>query len=389
MTTHRSAGGFAGLLTCLFLTVALPSFPALAQETSENDDEAQTEKAQPGVDPQEGLTFMDTGPLRIREQFLPGAAFLAFEPTSADVLGAGQWQIDLINSGTNTWVMSDQVERVLEARSQRSPLTLEELRDIEPEQGQGLYFADGELYRSNLSIRRGLGKGLQLSIGIPVINFQGGFADSLVEDFHDATGFEQAGRLGIPEDSYTVYIRDPEGNETFRNSDPGVGLGDVTVSLKSRIPTPSESWRLSAEGTVKLPTGDEDDLYGSGSADVGVALHATKYFSRSCIHGSVGAIRLGEADVYHLDSQTRLFAMLGYEHAMGKTWSWLIEATLSQSPFEDLNVAGLDDFQFLTDVGVKKGFGENTVLFLALSENFLTFGSTADVGLHVGVTQTF
>lgn len=389
MTIPRSAGVFAGFFTCLFLLLTLVSPPTLAQETPGADDESRAEKTIQSVDRQEGLTFMDTGPLRIREQFLLGAAFLAFEPTSADVLAPGQWQIDLINSGTNTWVMSDVVERTLEARNQRSPLTLGELRDIEAETGEGLYFADGELYRSNVSIRRGLGKGLQLSVGIPVINFQGGFADSLVEDFHDATGFSQAGRTGIPEDSYTVYVRDPEGNETFRNSDPGVGLGDVTVSLKSRIPTQNESWRLSAEGTVKLPTGDEDDLYGSGSADVGVALHATKYFSRSCLHGSIGAIRLGEADVYHLDSQTRLFAMLGYEHAMGKTWSWLIEATLSQSPFEDLNVAGLDDFQFLTDVGVKKGFGENTVLFLALSENFLTFGSTADVGLHVGVTQTF
>lgn len=385
MSTSPSTGLVHGLCLAVCLTLTA-LFPALAQDEDESADRPKTEA---GVDHQEGLEFLDTGPLRIREQFLLGAPFLAFEPTSADVLGRGQWQIDLINGGTNTWVMSGGVEDVLQARDQRNPLTLEQLRDIESEEGEGLYFADGELYRSNLSIRRGLGHGLQLSLSIPVLNFQGGFADSLVEDFHDAAGFEQSGRLGVPEDSYTVYIRDPEGNEVFRDVDPSLGLGDLSVSLKGRIPVEDPSWRLSVEGSVKLPTGDEDDLYGSGSTDVGAAFHATKYFARSCIHASVGGIRLGEADVLHLGSQTRLFAMAGYERALGRTMSWVIEVTASQSPFEDLNVAGLDDVQFLTDIGIKKGFGENTVLFAALSENFLTFGSTADVGLHIGFTQTF
>lgn len=385
MKTIRRAGLAAGLVICLAVMVAT-SPPIHAQPP---DEPAEEPKARPGVDHQEGLGFLDTGPLRIREQFLLGSAFLAFEPTSADVLGAGQWQVDLTNSGTNTWVMSGSVEEVLNARDDRAPLTLEELRAIEPDGGEGLYFADGELYRSSVSIRRGLGKGLQLSVMIPVLNFQGGFADSLIEGFHDDTGFEQAGRTGMPRDSYTVYVRDPEGNEVFRNADPGPGLGDLALSLKGRIPVEDPSWRMSVEGTVKLPTGDEEDLYGTGSADVGAAFHVTKYFARSCLHGSIGGIRLGEAEVYHLDSQTQLFAMLGYEHAIGHTASWLIEVTASQSPFEDLNVAGLNDVQFLTDLGVKKGFGENTVLFFALSENFLTFGSTADVGLHLGLTQTF
>lgn len=382
MTSMHRAGLAAGSLICL----ALLTTPAFGEPERDPTEETRPEK---GVDEQEGVMFWDTGPLRIREQFLPGAAFLALDPTSADVLNRGQWQIDLLQSGTNTWVMSDRVENVLEARDQRAPLTLEQLRAIEPESGRGLYFADGEMYRSSVSIRRGLGKGLQLSLTIPVLNFQGGFADSLIEDFHDSTGFSQAGRLGIPLDGYTVYIRDPDGNEVFRNADPGVGLGDVTVGLKGRLPVKNESVRLSLEGTVKAPTGDEDDLYGSGSADAALALHVTKYFSRSCIHASLGGILLGEAETYHLDEQIRLFTMFGYEHALGRTASAILQLTASQSPFEDLAIEELDDVQYLFDIGVKKGFGAHTVLFLAISENFLTFGSSADVGLHLGLTQTF
>ena len=45
--------------------------------------------------------LIDTGPLRIRDQFFLGMGFLAFDPVSADVLDKGEWQIDLIGTVTN------------------------------------------------------------------------------------------------------------------------------------------------------------------------------------------------------------------------------------------------------------------------------------------------
>jgi hypothetical protein len=346
--------------------------------------------AEAQVDAQEGLDFLDTGPLRVREQFLLGMAFLAFEPSSADVLEPGKWQVDVVQSATNTWVQSDAVQTLLEERDGRRPVTLEELRAVEPEgERRGVYFADGELYRASVSVRRGLGKGLQLSLVVPLLNFQGGIGDSVIEGFHDSTGFSQAGRTGTFRDGYTVYLRDEEGNEVFRNRQPGAGIGDVALSLKARVPAPGDAWRVSAEGLVKLPTGDEEDLYGSGSVDFGVQLNATRYFARSCIHLSAGALFLGAADVYHLDEQTQLSAMLGYEHALGTSSSIIAQVTVFQSPFEDLGIQRLDDVAYLLDLGYKKGFGQNTVFFVALSENFLTFGSSADVGLHLGLTETF
>lgn len=39
--------------------------------------------------PREGLAFLDTGPLRIREQLLLPQPFVTFCPSSAEVLGPG------------------------------------------------------------------------------------------------------------------------------------------------------------------------------------------------------------------------------------------------------------------------------------------------------------
>lgn len=134
-----------------------------------------------------------------------------------------------MQSATNTWVKSASVEEVLEARDSRAPLTLEQLRAIEPESGEGIYFADGELYRTSAAVRVGVGNGIQLGVTVPLLNFQGGFGDDLIEEFHSSTGFGQAGRVGVPQDGYTVYIRDPEGNELFRDREPGAGIGDITL----------------------------------------------------------------------------------------------------------------------------------------------------------------
>ncbi len=67
-------------------------------------------------------------------------------------------------------------------RETRVPLTLEELRQIQPNQeGKGLYYADGELYRTSIAVRRGVGNGLQLTLTIPLLDVLGGFGDSLPE----------------------------------------------------------------------------------------------------------------------------------------------------------------------------------------------------------------
>jgi hypothetical protein len=338
--------------------------------------------------PQEGLRFFDTGPLRIREQFLLGQGFLAFEPVSADLLERGQWQVDLVQNATNTWVHSDQVDDLLEQRSERAPVTFTQLRALDPGEGKGLYFADGELNRTSVSVRRGLGRGLQLSVTVPWLDFGGGFGDATIEGFHDTFGFTQSGRTGTARDSYTVYLRNPSGEEVFRQSAPSGGIGDVSVGLKAKLPTPSPAWQLALESDLKLPTGDEERLYGTGAVDVGTELLATRYFARSCIHAGLGLAFLGANHTLSTDDQLVVSAMLAYEHALGAAASVILQATAAQSPFRELEIQGLDENAHLVDLGLKKGFGNRWVGFMAVSENLLQFGSTADVGLHFGATYT-
>lgn len=334
--------------------------------------------------------LIDTGPLRIRDQFLPGLGYLGFDPVAADILDRGEWQVDFVVTTSNTFAHSLEVEKALESRPGRQPLGLEQLRDIESEKpGRGLFYLDGEHTRGAFAARRGVGHGLQVEVVIPVIHFGGGFLDSTIEGFHETFSLGQAGRLGVPRDRFTAYVRAGD-REVFLDRSPGAALGDAVLGARYDLRRGhlDPHVELALEGLVKLPTGDVDRLAGSGSPDFGVQLLGTRYFQRSCLHFSVGTAYLGPHDRFGLDAQTIVSGMTAWEVALGSKTTGLIQATVSQSPFGDLQSAEIDSASTQLTLGAKHAFGKS-VYFLGLTENLASFNNSADIGLHFGVTRAF
>jgi hypothetical protein len=332
----------------------------------------------------------DTGPLRIRDQFLLGMGFLAFDPVSADIVEPGKWQVDLILTVSNDFARSDAVADLLETRTERQPVTLGQLRDIATGvPRRGVYLVDGEHYRTAVAVRRGIRENVQLEFVVPVVSFQGGVLDSAVENFHDALSLGQMGRLGVPRDVFQVYVRSDEA-ELSVNDNPGVALGDVVLGAKFDLlrGSASPSLKLAAEALLKLPTGSEERLTGSGSADVGVQVLATKYFRKSCLHASLGLAYLGEMDRLGLSRQAVLSGMLAYERALGSRTSVLGQVTVSQSPFADLDLDRLQEVSTQVTVGLKRVVGKQILLF-GITENVAHFNNSPDIGFHFGLTRIF
>ncbi|MGE0641579.1 MAG: DUF3187 family protein [Thermoanaerobaculia bacterium] len=333
--------------------------------------------------------LIDTGPLRIRDQFLPGLGYLGFDPVSADILSPGEWQLDFVVTASNSFAHSIEIERALEARPDRSGLGLEELRAIQPDHaGHGLFYLDGEHTRWAVAARRGIGHGLQVEIVVPVIRIDGGFLDSTIEGFHDTFSLGQAGRLGAPRGRFGAYVRSGD-QEVYLDRSPGTALGDIVLGVRYdlRRSRPAPKLELAIEGLAKLPTGDVDRLTSSGSADFGAQLLGTRYFRGSCLHFSLGAAYLGPHELYDLDPQTIVSGMLAWEIALGGKTTGLVQATVSQSPFKDLSSAEIRSASTQLTAGVKHAFGRN-VLFLGVTENLANFNNSADIGLHIGVTRS-
>ena len=188
------------------------------------------------------------GPLPVAEAWLgSGSGFLSLPIETPDGPGVagGSWQITASLGLSSFWLRSPAVSEVIEARRYRGAVTPEELDGIAPWPGfEGIYFADAEVHRLTLDLRRRLGQRLELGIKASMVNADGGVVDPLIEGFHDFFGFRQSGRPQTLENGYGLYFRrDGPGGygerlRFIRFDAPGLGLGETTVSLKAGFGPP-------------------------------------------------------------------------------------------------------------------------------------------------------
>ena len=149
---------------------------------------------------------------------------------------------------------------------------------------QGSFISDGEQYRFAIAGRRGLGRGVQVEVVIPLLSYGGGFLDSVIEGFHDEFGLGQAGRTGVARDGFQVFARGPE-TQILLEEDPGLQIGDIVLGAKFRLfgSEPHQKYDVALEALAELPTGSGQRLAGNESPDFGVQLLVTRYFRRACL----------------------------------------------------------------------------------------------------------
>jgi hypothetical protein len=161
---------------------------------------------------------------------------------------------------------------------------------------------DGETYTLTWSAYRRLHPRLALRIDVPVVAHVNGVFDPAIEAWHDLIGLSNSKRDGPSNRLRLAYNRGNEG--AFLLDSDAVGPGDLRVTASVPLwtagpgsPGSSLTWR----STIKLPTGDADDLAGSGAADLALSLHGTRVGSlrdrRLELTAMAGVLVLGDGDV--------------------------------------------------------------------------------------------
>jgi hypothetical protein len=242
--------------------------------------------------------------------------------------------------------------------------------------------------RLALAISRGFAGGVEVGLTVPVLHFGGGVLDGPIEAFHDIFGLGQAGRDRAEKNKFLAFVRTPRG-ELWSTEPPGTVLGDLVLSSKVRIPTRASRWRLALEGSLKLPTADDEPLVTSGEIDGGLQLLWSRQSRRWSVHGSTGVLFLGASEGLGIDSQSRWTGLIGVERAIGWRSSLVLQVVLSQSPFEQLNTSRIDAAIFESTLGYKLATSEKAVLTFALSENFVNHTNSGDLSLQVGWSRRF
>lgn len=140
-----------------------------------------------------------------------------------------------------------------------------------------------ESIRSGLFLRYGVTEKLEMAVEIPVLNRYRGIMDGMITAVERATTGLAPDRRALQGTGYAYQVT--SGGRTVINAREGVvGLGDASVMGKYQVLAEAD-WlpAISVRAALKLPTGDEPHLLGSGSPDYGFGLALEKHVSKDWI----------------------------------------------------------------------------------------------------------
>ena len=324
------------------------------------------------------------GPLRLRDTTPFNILRLDMLPAHAVRGGRGSWGIEADLSYTNTFVMSDNVRSYLEARGGgRRPLDAADVAAIES-LGADAYYVDGEFGVLDLTFHIALSSRTSAYSTLPLYAFGGGGLDGTIEGFHNAFGFDNAGREHVTRDRFQTVLALGSLRTSFLQAPIDGGVGDPVLGLRhSWLFGPR--WALVLDGAAKLAVHGERTLLSTGANDYGLQASLQgkfkrqgAYFSAACVRtdGSVLGVRLGPNTVPTLTA--------AWEVGLTSHTNAIVQAYASQSTLRDTTVEEIKTNKYEASFGVRSHRG-HWVYGVAVIENIVHYANTPDVGLSLSL----
>jgi hypothetical protein len=239
--------------------------------------------------------------------------------------------------------------------------------------GNDRFLMDGEILRTGLKARVGLGGGFELSSELAFASTTGGFLDAFLIDFHDFVGSSDQGRSEAPRNHFDVHA-DNDNTTVFAVEEDDFALLDTPLQLSwSPLPvTEGRPFGFALRAATEIPTGDDERGYGSGQIDwavgvTGEARAGSVAFTGHVQHtfaGSPGPARRANfefADVTSLG--------VGAEIALSDSIALLVQTEWESSTLRGLDLDRADDPQWLLWTGVRAAITRTISCEFALGED--------------------
>lgn len=244
---------------------------------------------------------------------------------------------------------------------------------------------DAELQRWPLSFAAPLTDRFNLRIELPYISVNGGQLDSFIESWHHTFGLPNGNRATWPSKRLLVRHSHAE-NVDYLLTDASRGIGDLTLRLGAQLRAhPSRHTTLWL--SLKLPTGNAQQLTGSGAADLALSLAtAQQLTARVITQQQVSLSVLGDGKRLATQQEDVVWSgSLGIGATLTSHWSVLAQLDGHTQVFDTgLRVLG-NALQISFGPRYQSGKWHSTLL---ISED-LTVDTAPDVQFQLTVARSF
>ena len=265
---------------------------------------------------------------------------------------------------------------------------------IEDQNQRESIILDGQRTRISLDARYGISKNFEFGLAIPYIIEGGGFTDGFIDWYHNTFGFPAGGRDQAPKNRLLYqYQKDRQVLLKVNKSSNGIGDIQLMGGFQLYQSTVKPSRAISLRASLKLPTGDSQQLHGSGSTDLSLWVTAGEDFRPGIGHmtlfGAGGVMGMTDGDV--LKDQQRNWVGFG---VLGLGWSparWIafkIQANGHTSFYKDSGLEELNAGSVQLTIGGTLSFSKNINLDLGVTEDPLNRASP-DVVFHLALRGSF
>ena len=324
------------------------------------------------------------GPLRVRDMTPFNLLRLDMLPAHAVEAGPGSWAIEANVSFSNTFVMSDNVYQYLQERGGRAPLSAADANAILG-MGEDAYYVDGEFGLLELTAHYRMAHRTSAYVTLSAYDFSGGFMDGTIEGFHDAFGFDNAGREFAARRRFQTVMAMDGVRTVVLDAPIGRGLGDPVFGLRHAFPFGASRWGLVVSGETKIAWRGERAFLSTGTNDYGLQLSLQGKFRHQAVYLSASGVST-DGQVLGVPLERRIVPTFtaAWEVAVAERTNVIGQIYASQSTIRDPKLALIEADKYEASLGLRTHRG-GFIYGLAVTENLENFENTPDIGLSLSL----
>lgn len=248
---------------------------------------------------------------------------------------------------------------------------------------------DGETTRLSISHRQRLGTCWQGEVTLPFISHSEGEFDRAIDDWHQFFSLPDANRDGTDFNSLTYLYEDAEGVR-HNVTRPQSGIGDAQLAVQYDLSCGSTADITPAASIlragIKLPTGNANEIRGSGEVDVFADWQSPIWRIRDRWYGgmSLGILFNSSTDRFASQEDVAVYGSLGAQFAAWQKLRFIAQLD-GHSAFYKSQLRELGDPAFNLAVGARYLLSAAHTLELSISED-AAIDTTPDIVARFAIT---